>query len=68
MLFHVSINVRIPRGADPDAIRKLSEQEQERAKTLQLQRKWIHLSGGWPESMRISASSTSKVPRNSMKS
>jgi muconolactone D-isomerase len=43
MLFHVSINVRIPRGADPDAIRKLSEQEQERAKTLQLQRKWIHL-------------------------
>jgi muconolactone D-isomerase len=43
MLFHVSINVRIPHGADADVIKKLSEQEHERAKALQLERKWIHL-------------------------
>jgi muconolactone D-isomerase len=43
MLFHVSINVRIPHGADKDALKKLSEQEHERAKALQLERKWIHL-------------------------
>jgi muconolactone D-isomerase len=43
MLFHVSMNVTIPHDADPDAIRKLNEQEHERAKTLQLARKWIHL-------------------------
>jgi len=43
MLFHVSITVRIPPDADPGEIKKLSEQEHERAKTLQLERKWIHL-------------------------
>lgn len=43
MLFHVSMNVRIPHGTDPDAIKQLSEQEHERAKRLQLERKWIHL-------------------------
>lgn len=43
MLFHVSIVVHIPHDADADEIRKLSEQEHERAKELQLQRKWLHL-------------------------
>src|SRR5271169_5713426 len=43
MLFHVGITVRIPNGADPDEIKKLSAQEHERAKELQLQRKWLHL-------------------------
>jgi muconolactone D-isomerase len=43
MLFHVSISVRIPHDADPDEIKKLSDQEHERAKVLQLERKWIHL-------------------------
>jgi muconolactone D-isomerase len=43
MLFHVGITVRIPYGADPDEITKLSAREHERAKELQLQRKWLHL-------------------------
>src|SRR5277367_15257 len=43
MLFHVGITVRIPHGADADAIQKLSAREHERAKELQLQRKWLHL-------------------------
>jgi muconolactone D-isomerase len=43
MLFHVSITVRIPHDADPEEIKKLGAAEHERAKELQLQRKWIHL-------------------------
>jgi muconolactone D-isomerase len=43
MLFHVSIAVRIPHDADPGEIKVLSTQEHERAKELQLQRKWLHL-------------------------
>ena len=43
MLFHVSINVRIPQDADPDKIKQLGAQEHERAKELQLQGKWLHL-------------------------
>ena len=43
MLFHVTITVRIPHDADPEEIQKLSASEHERAKELQLQRKWIHL-------------------------
>jgi muconolactone D-isomerase len=43
MLFHVSINVRIPSGTDPQTLKELSEREHERAKELQLQRKWTHL-------------------------
>jgi muconolactone D-isomerase len=43
MLFHVGITVRIPHGADADEIQKLSAREHERAKELQLQRKWLHL-------------------------
>jgi len=31
MLFHVSINVRIPHDADPDKIKQLGAQEHERA-------------------------------------
>jgi muconolactone D-isomerase len=43
MLFHVRIDVRIPRDLDPEALKKLQEDEHERAKELQLQGKWIHL-------------------------
>jgi muconolactone D-isomerase len=43
MLFQVSITVRIPHDADPGKIEKLSAAEHERAKELQLQRKWVHL-------------------------
>ena len=43
MLFHVSITVQIPYGADADEIKRLSAQEHERAKELQLQGKWLHL-------------------------
>ena len=43
MLFHVGITVRIPHGVDADEIQKLSAREHERAKELQLQRKWLHL-------------------------
>ena len=43
MLFHVSMDVHVPHGADPEKIKRLGELEHERAKELQLQRKWIHL-------------------------
>jgi muconolactone D-isomerase len=43
MLFHVSITVRIPHDADAEKIKRLSAQEHERAKELQLQHKWLHL-------------------------
>ena len=43
MLFHVHIDVRVPRDLDPEALKKLQEQEHERAKELQLQGKWTHL-------------------------
>jgi muconolactone D-isomerase len=43
MLFHVGITVRIPHDADADEIQELSAREHERAKELQLQRKWLHL-------------------------
>ncbi len=43
MLFHVGITVRIPHCADADEIQKLSAREHDRAKELQLQRKWLHL-------------------------
>jgi muconolactone D-isomerase len=43
MLFHVRVTVRIPHNADPNEVKTLSAQEHERAKELQLQRKWLHL-------------------------
>ena len=43
MLFHVDMNVRIPPGADPEKIEQLGALEHERARELQLQRKWLHL-------------------------
>ena len=43
MLFHVTMTVRIPPDADPEKVKKLSAAEHERARDLQLQRKWIHL-------------------------
>jgi len=43
MLFHVSIDVRIPHDADPEKIKQLSTLEHERAMELQKQGKWPHL-------------------------
>jgi muconolactone D-isomerase len=43
MLFHVTMTVRIPLDADPEKIRRLSEQEHERAAGLQREGKWLHL-------------------------
>ncbi len=43
MLFHVYIRVRIPHDADPEQVRRLGEQEHERAKVLQEHGKWLHL-------------------------
>jgi muconolactone D-isomerase len=43
MLFHVLMNVRIPRDVDAEQLKILSAQEHERAKVLQEQRKWLHL-------------------------
>jgi muconolactone D-isomerase len=43
MLFHVNMDVRIPPGTDPDTIKQLGALEHERARELQLQRKWLHL-------------------------
>jgi muconolactone D-isomerase len=43
MLFHVSLTVRIPHDADPEVVKKLAAEEHERAKELQLQKKWLHL-------------------------
>jgi len=43
MLFHVSIAVQIPHNADPEKIKRLSADEHERAKELQLAHKWLHL-------------------------
>jgi muconolactone D-isomerase len=43
MLFHVRIDVRIPHDVDPEKLKELSATEHERAKELQLQRKWVHL-------------------------
>jgi muconolactone D-isomerase len=43
MLFHVQIDVRIPHDVDPEKLQELSAKEHQRAKELQLQRKWVHL-------------------------
>jgi len=43
MLFHVTIDVRIPLSFDAKELATLSAQEHERAKDLQLERKWVHL-------------------------
>jgi muconolactone D-isomerase len=43
MLFHVSIAVRIPHGADPDKVKQLTVQEHERANELERQGKWLHV-------------------------
>ena len=43
MLFHVRIDIRIPHDIDPERLRELNAREHERAKELQLQRKWMHL-------------------------
>jgi muconolactone D-isomerase len=43
MLFHVSLDVRIPPGSDAEKIKGLQAQEHERAKDLQLHGKWLHL-------------------------
>ena len=43
MLFHVVIAVEIPHGADSEKIHALSVAEIERAKTLQQEKKWLHI-------------------------
>jgi muconolactone D-isomerase len=43
MLFHVHMNVRLPRDLDAVSVKKIGEQEHARAKTLQEQGKWLHL-------------------------
>jgi muconolactone D-isomerase len=43
MLFHVNMDVRIPPGMAPEKIKQLGALEHERARELQLQRKWLHL-------------------------
>ena len=43
MLFHVSIEVRIPHGIEPEKIKDLASREHERAQELQRQGKWLHL-------------------------
>jgi muconolactone D-isomerase len=43
MLFHVRMDVRIPHDLNPERLAVLSSREHERAKELQLQRKWTHL-------------------------
>ncbi len=43
MLFHVNMDVHIPHGTDPETIKQLGALEHERARELQLQRKWLHL-------------------------
>ena len=43
MLFHVNMDVRIPPGTAPEKIKQLGALEHERARELQLQRKWLHL-------------------------
>jgi muconolactone D-isomerase len=50
MLFHAIMTIRIPYDTDPEKITKLTAQEHERAKELQLQGKWLHLwrvAGKW---------------------
>jgi muconolactone D-isomerase len=43
MLFHVSIDVRIPFGTDLERIKRLQAEEHERATELQQKGKWLHL-------------------------
>jgi muconolactone D-isomerase len=43
MLFHVTMDVRIPLESDPEKLRLLQAQEHERGRELQLQKKWRHL-------------------------
>jgi muconolactone D-isomerase len=43
MLFHVSIDVRIPSHSDPEKIKGLQAHEHEQANELQRQGKWLHL-------------------------
>jgi muconolactone D-isomerase len=43
MLFHVSMDVRIPLNIDPEKVKHLQAQEHERGRELQQQGKWVHL-------------------------
>ncbi len=43
MLFHVNMDVHVPPGTDAQKIEQLGALEHERARELQLQRKWLHL-------------------------
>jgi muconolactone D-isomerase len=43
MLFHVTMNVRIPPDVDAQKVSSLSAQEHQRAAELQRAGKWLHL-------------------------
>lgn len=43
MLFHVTMDVRIPHDADPEAVGELKRREKERAQELQREGRWRHL-------------------------
>jgi muconolactone D-isomerase len=50
MLFHVTIDVRMPHEVAPEKLKQLEEREHERAAELQRQGKWAHLwrvAGKW---------------------
>jgi muconolactone D-isomerase len=50
MLFHVTIDVRVPHDVDPGKLKELGAREHERAAELQRAGKWLHLwrvAGQW---------------------
>lgn len=61
MLFHVTMNVRIPHDADPERIEALKAEEKVRAQELQRAGTWRHL---WRVAGRYSNVSIFDVPSN----
>jgi muconolactone D-isomerase len=43
MTFHVYMTVRLPYDLDPETVKRLNDEEHERARALQLEGKWVHL-------------------------
>jgi muconolactone D-isomerase len=43
MTFHVYMTVRLPYDLDADTVKRLNDEEHERARALQLEGKWVHL-------------------------
>lgn len=61
MLFHVTMNVRIPHDADPERIETLKAEEKARSQELQRAGTWRHL---WRVAGRYSNVSIFDVPGN----